>query len=157
MSSNNPYPSTGNLAKGDQRPRESGDATATSGPRENLSAEEVDSIQIVAMKIGLAIKRGNRPAVYELVENALAAMRPQIESPMLSLSLAEVGIDVRTCNTLEARGILTVKDLLHADRRDLLAIQNFGEVSMIGIFAQLTSFSINRVHEVEQQLLGKCG
>ncbi len=148
----------GNLAKGDQRSRETDHGRGEcQGPNDKLSPEEMDAVSILGTKIGLAIRRGNRSAVYELVENGLAAMRPQLESPMLDLTLAEVGIDLRSCNILESRQILKVRDLLNADRRDLLAIPNFGDVSMIGIFAQLASFSLNRVFELEQRALGKCG
>src|SRR4051812_11595811 len=107
------------IVRGDRRLQEAdgADGSATSGPNENLSPEEFEEVRILGMRIGLAIKRGNRDAAYELVECALAAMRPKSESPILSMHLAEVGIDVRSCNTMEERhSIHTVQQLLEADR-----------------------------------------
>ena len=45
----------------------------------------------------------------------------------LDLSIAEMGLSVRTTNCLEETGILTVRDLLNATPRRLLSISNFGE------------------------------
>ena len=42
-----------------------------------------------------------------------------------------MGLSVRTTNCLEETGILTVRDLLNAMPRRLLAISNFGEKTLV--------------------------
>jgi hypothetical protein len=154
MANRNPY----DIDKGDMRRQETeGIAhTATSGPNENLSPEEFDEVRLFGMKIGLAAKRGNAPAARAMLEEAIAAMRPQVSSPLLTLTLAEVGIELRACNYLEERepSIVTVEQLLQARPQELLAIPGFGELTLVGIFAQLVRFMLNRMFEVEQLLAG---
>jgi len=43
----------------------------------------------------------------------------------LRMSVAEIGLPVRTVNYLQQRNILTVNDLLHCTREELLRIPNF--------------------------------
>ncbi len=53
----------------------------------------------------------------------------------LDLSIAEMGLSVRTTNCLEETGILTVRDLLNATPRRLLSISNFGEKTHEEVYA----------------------
>lgn len=46
------------------------------------------------------------------------------------LSLADIGLSVRTVNTLESRNIFLVGELATLSREHLLAIQNFGEKTL---------------------------
>lgn len=55
----------------------------------------------------------------------------------LDLSIAEMGLSVRTTNCLEETGILTVRDLLNATPRRLLAISNFGEKTLEEVYSAL--------------------
>ncbi len=55
----------------------------------------------------------------------------------LNLSIAEMGLSVRTTNCLEETGILTVRDLLNATPRRLLAISNFGEKTLDEVYQSL--------------------
>ncbi len=55
----------------------------------------------------------------------------------LDLSIAEMGLSVRTTNCLEETGILTVRDLLNATPRRLLSISNFGEKTLEEVYAAL--------------------
>ncbi len=62
----------------------------------------------------------------------------------LEMSLSEIGLSVRTCNTLEAKGVFTVNDLLHCTREDLLAISNFGEKTLEEVFKCLEDIGFVR-------------
>jgi DNA-directed RNA polymerase subunit alpha len=55
----------------------------------------------------------------------------------LDLSIAEMGLSVRTTNCLEETGILTVRDLLNATPRRLLKISNFGEKTLDEVYDAL--------------------
>jgi len=55
----------------------------------------------------------------------------------LDLSIAEMGLSVRTTNCLEETGILTVRDLLNATPRRLLKISNFGEKTLDEVYEAL--------------------
>ena len=62
----------------------------------------------------------------------------------LDLSIAEMGLSVRTTNCLEETGILTVRDLLHATPRRLLGISNFGEKTLEEVYAALEELGFSR-------------
>ena len=58
-------------------------------------------------------------------------------SEKLSLSLAEIGLSVRTTNCLDDQGISTVADLLKCRRQTLLNIPNFGAKTLDEVFKAL--------------------
>jgi DNA-directed RNA polymerase subunit alpha len=62
----------------------------------------------------------------------------------LNLSIAEMGLSVRTTNCLEETGILTVRDLLNATPRRLLAISNFGEKTLDEVYQALEVMGFHR-------------
>lgn len=62
----------------------------------------------------------------------------------LDLSIAEMGLSVRTTNCLEETGILTVRDLLHASPRRLLGISNFGEKTLEEVYESLETLGFYR-------------
>ncbi len=62
----------------------------------------------------------------------------------LNLSIAEMGLSVRTTNCLEETGILTVRDLLNATPRRLLAISNFGEKTLDEVYQALEAMGFYR-------------
>ncbi len=62
----------------------------------------------------------------------------------LDLSLAEIGLSVRTTNCLEERGIFTVRDLLQRRPEDLLSINNFGEKTLEEVYRALESVGFYR-------------
>lgn len=62
----------------------------------------------------------------------------------LAMSMAEIGLSVRTTNCLEERGVRTVEDLLNCKRDDLLSISNFGEKTLEEVFKALESVGFYR-------------
>ena len=68
----------------------------------------------------------------------------RLRSERLKLSIAEMGLSVRTTNCLEETGILTVRDLLKATPRRLLAISNFGEKTLEEVYAALEELGFYR-------------
>ncbi|MEM0926820.1 MAG: DNA-directed RNA polymerase subunit alpha C-terminal domain-containing protein [Planctomycetota bacterium] len=62
----------------------------------------------------------------------------------LDLSIAEMGLSVRTTNCLEETGILTVRDLLRATPTRLLAINNFGEKTLGEVYSALEELGFYR-------------
>ncbi len=55
----------------------------------------------------------------------------------LELSTAEIGLQVRTTNCLEEKGIFTVRELLNASPETLLSIANFGEKTLEEVYQAL--------------------
>ncbi len=55
----------------------------------------------------------------------------------LDLSTAEIGLQVRTTNCLEERGIFNVRQLLEANPETLLSIANFGEKTLEEVYQAL--------------------
>lgn len=55
----------------------------------------------------------------------------------LELSTAEIGLQVRTTNCLEEKGIFTVRQLLQASPETLLSIANFGEKTLEEVYQAL--------------------
>ena len=55
----------------------------------------------------------------------------------MQLSLAEIGLSVRTTNCLDEQGVSTVADVLRCKRSDLLNIPNFGEKTLEEVFDAL--------------------
>ena len=64
----------------------------------------------------------------------------------LEMSIAEIGLSVRTTNCLEDHGILTVRDLLQRRPKDLLAIPNFGEKTLEEVYKALEGIGFYRPH-----------
>ena len=62
----------------------------------------------------------------------------------LEMSTAELGLNVRTTNCLEERGIFTVRDLLRSTRQDLLSISNFGEKTLEEVYKALEGIGFYR-------------
>jgi DNA-directed RNA polymerase subunit alpha len=62
----------------------------------------------------------------------------------LDLSLAEIGIAVRTVNCLEEQGVFTVGNLLDRTPEQLLEIPNLGEVTLKTIYAALEGIGFYR-------------
>ncbi|MDD3588718.1 MAG: DNA-directed RNA polymerase subunit alpha C-terminal domain-containing protein [Thermoguttaceae bacterium] len=69
--------------------------------------------------------------------------RRQLEEK-LQMSMAEVGLSVRTTNCLDEQGISTVGDLLKCKRSDLLNIPNFGEKTLEEVFGALEKLGFLR-------------
>ena len=62
----------------------------------------------------------------------------------LQMSMAELGLSVRTTNCLDERGISTIGDLLRCKRCDLLKIPNFGEKTLDEVFNALEKLGFLR-------------
>jgi DNA-directed RNA polymerase subunit alpha len=70
--------------------------------------------------------------------------RTQKADDRLELSLAEIGVAVRTVNCLEDQGIFTVADLLERTPEQLLAIPNLGEKTLETIYLALEKIGFYR-------------
>ena len=70
--------------------------------------------------------------------------RAQLQRLRLDLSIAEMGLSVRTTNCLEETGIFTVRDLLNATPKKLLGISNFGEKTLEEVYASLEELGFYR-------------
>ncbi|TWT91316.1 DNA-directed RNA polymerase subunit alpha C-terminal domain-containing protein [Stieleria varia] len=68
----------------------------------------------------------------------------RLRNERLDLSIAEMGLSVRTTNCLEETGILTVRDLLHATPKRLLGISNFGEKTLGEVYGALEELGFYR-------------
>ena len=75
----------------------------------------------------------------------------RLRSERLDLSIAEMGLSVRTTNCLEETGILTVRDLLHATPKKLLSISNFGEKTLGEVYTALEELGFYRPSRRPQQ------
>jgi DNA-directed RNA polymerase subunit alpha len=62
----------------------------------------------------------------------------------LELSIAALGLSVRTTNCLDEEGICTVGDLLACKREDLLKIENFGEKTLGDVYKALEKLGFCR-------------
>lgn len=62
----------------------------------------------------------------------------------LDMSIAEIGLSVRTTNCLEEHGILIVRELLQRHPKDLLAIPNFGEKTLEEVYKALEGIGFYR-------------
>jgi DNA-directed RNA polymerase subunit alpha len=62
----------------------------------------------------------------------------------LDLSTAQIGLQVRTTNCLEEKGIFTVRDLLNSSPDTLLSIANFGEKTLEEVYVALEKIGYYR-------------
>ncbi|MFO0896797.1 MAG: DNA-directed RNA polymerase subunit alpha C-terminal domain-containing protein [Pirellulales bacterium] len=74
----------------------------------------------------------------------------QVLSQRLDMSLAEIGLTVRTTNCLEERGIFTVRDLLNCKPQFLLSISNFGEKTLEEVYKALEGVGFVRKWKQER-------
>ena len=91
-------------------------------------------------------RRKRRSDADEIQQARLERQNDNLESKrarLLSMSLAEVGLSVRTVNTLEKQGILTVGSLVAKTRDELLQITNFGEHTLVECRQLLTQLEIS--------------
>jgi DNA-directed RNA polymerase subunit alpha len=70
--------------------------------------------------------------------------RTQKADQRLELSLAEIDLPVRTVNCLEEEEIFTVQDLLASTPQRLLEIPNFGEKTLLAVYAALEKIGFHR-------------
>jgi DNA-directed RNA polymerase alpha subunit len=70
--------------------------------------------------------------------------RTQKADQRLELSLAEIDLPVRTVNCLEEQEIFTVQDLLASTPERLLEIPNFGEKTLLAVYAALEKIGFCR-------------
>lgn len=68
----------------------------------------------------------------------------RLKTQRLNLSIAEMGLSVRTTNCLEETGIFTVRDLLNSTPKKLLAISNFGEKTLDEVYKSLEALGFYR-------------
>ncbi|MEZ6092204.1 MAG: DNA-directed RNA polymerase subunit alpha C-terminal domain-containing protein [Pirellulaceae bacterium] len=73
-----------------------------------------------------------------------AEERSRLQAERLELSIAEMELSVRTTNCLEETGIFTVRDLLNASPKRLLAISNFGEKTLEEVYIALEKLGFYR-------------
>ena len=73
-----------------------------------------------------------------------AEEQARLRRQRLDLSIAEMGLSVRTTNCLEETGILTVRDLLHSTPKKLLSISNFGEKTLDEVYVALEKLGFCR-------------
>lgn len=73
-----------------------------------------------------------------------AEERARLRGERLEMSIAEMDLSVRTTNCLEETGIFTVRDLLHATPKRLLAISNFGEKTLEEVYSALEKLEFYR-------------
>ncbi|HOM19181.1 MAG TPA: DNA-directed RNA polymerase subunit alpha C-terminal domain-containing protein, partial [Thermoguttaceae bacterium] len=73
-----------------------------------------------------------------------AELQQQDLEEKLDMSIAEIGLSVRTTNCLEEHGILTVRELLYRRPKDLLAIANFGEKTLEEVYKALEGIGFYR-------------
>lgn len=73
-----------------------------------------------------------------------AEEQSRLRAQRLDLSIAEMGLSVRTTNCLEETGIFTVRDLLNSTPKKLLAISNFGEKTLDEVYSSLESLGFYR-------------
>ncbi|MBQ6108274.1 MAG: DNA-directed RNA polymerase subunit alpha [Thermoguttaceae bacterium] len=84
-----------------------------------------------------------RPA-STLVRLSEAEVRKQRRQEILSMSIAQIGLLVRTTNCLESEGILTVRDLLNSSPERLLKISNFGNKTLLEVYDALEKLDFTR-------------
>ena len=68
----------------------------------------------------------------------------RLRKERLHLSLAQIGLTVRTTNCLEEQGIFTVRDLLQTEPERLLSISNFGEKTLEEVYVALEAIGFSR-------------
>ncbi|MDO4424355.1 MAG: DNA-directed RNA polymerase subunit alpha C-terminal domain-containing protein [Planctomycetia bacterium] len=85
----------------------------------------------------------HRPA-KTCVRLSEAELRRQKLQETLNLSIAQIGLLVRTTNCLETEGILTVRDLLNSSPERLLKISNFGAKTLLEVYAALERLGFKR-------------
>lgn len=73
-----------------------------------------------------------------------AEERARLRRERLEMSIAEMDLSVRTTNCLEETGIFTVRDLLNATPKRLLAISNFGEKTLEEVYGALEKMEFYR-------------
>ncbi len=71
-------------------------------------------------------------------------IRHQRRQEIMNLSIAQIGLLVRTTNCLESEGILTVRDLLNSPPERLLNISNFGAKTLLEVYGALEKLGFTR-------------
>lgn len=78
--------------------------------------------------------------------------RVEIEEPAeLSMTLTKLEFDHRACNLLEARGVITLKDLLQKTREEISDIHGFGEKTLEKVERRLAELGYSLKSEKEKR------
>jgi transposase len=75
----------------------------------------------------------------------------------LQLSVAEIGLPLRVVNYLQYRNILTVNDLLHCQREELLAMPNFGKITVRRLYRCLQRLGFSPPGDSSEGQLRRAG
>ncbi|MGQ9477498.1 MAG: DNA-directed RNA polymerase subunit alpha [Candidatus Bipolaricaulia bacterium] len=73
------------------------------------------------------------------------------EPPELSMTLTKLDFDHRACNLLEARGVITLKDLLAKTREEISDIHGFGEKTLEKVERRLAELGYSLKSEKEKR------
>ncbi|MDO4570478.1 MAG: DNA-directed RNA polymerase subunit alpha C-terminal domain-containing protein [Planctomycetia bacterium] len=84
-----------------------------------------------------------RPAKTD-VRLSESELQRQKREEILNLSVAQIGLLVRTTNCLESEGIFTVRDLLQSPPERLLKIANFGGKTLLEVYNALEKLGFKR-------------
>jgi DNA-directed RNA polymerase alpha subunit len=119
-----------------------------------FTPEQEAQIDWHARRIAQAMRRSNRHRAHELVDEGIDQLsiddKPEfLKSPV---SDDQFGLPIRTLGMLDSKGVITIEDFLETDRRDLLAIDNFGYETLIEVYCKLLHFAINRLIATEKQV-----
>lgn len=79
----------------------------------------------------------------------------QKRQEILNLSIAQIGLLVRTTNCLESEGIFTVRDLLNSSPERLLKISNFGAKTLLEVYGALEKLGFTRDSRREHKPLSE--
>ncbi len=132
-------------AKSDQKTADSAFLVAPDGIRSAFEAAAKSVLKPVAVesRLGFSIVL-KREFDMSRIPMSRAEEEARLRRERLDLSIAEMGLSVRTTNCLEETGILTVRDLLNATPKRLLSISNFGEKTLEEVYAALEQLGFYR-------------
>ena len=77
------------------------------------------------------------------IDEEMKALRASIPGDTYNMSVEQLNLSVRTMNCLRRTGIATVGDLITRERKELLALRNFGRKSMVELQERLVEMGLS--------------
>lgn len=110
----------------------------------NFGETSLSEINALLVKKGLRLGLQPEEVEPEAVEDAAPPkpLLPPGKEGILSRSVAELELSVRSRRCLQRLNVVTLGDLLHYSEADLLATRNFGATSLSEIKTRLTEFGL---------------
>lgn len=114
-------------------------------PAQRLPPREPTPAELLASQIDVHVGKREFPlarARLGELEQIIVAAESITPEDAMKMTVAEIGLPLRTVNAIESLGAIYVRDLLQLRRKELMAIPQIGATAIADIYGRLESYGL---------------